>query len=468
MVTNDLLSLSATRLLELYRSREVSPVEVTQQVFQRIAEVNPVFNLFCVTDEDRAMEAARASEQRWLKGQPAGLVDGIPTTVKDLILAKNWPTLRGSLTIDPNQAWTEDGPPVARMREHGAIIIGKTTTPEFGWKGVTDSALSGITRNPWNPAMTTGGSSGGAAAAAALNVGPMHIATDGGGSIRIPSAFCGVFGFKSTWGLVPVHPHSPALTLWHQGPITRNVSDAALMQTVIAAPDARDWYHTPMPGMDVQTGLNDGVRGWRIAYSPDMGFANVDAAVASVIEKRLDVFRSLGAQVDVIDLDLQDPISIMQPLWAVALALAIEPMSDAQRALVEPAMLALAEPGFGLSALQYRRIEREREILGRRMNQLHQTYDLLITPQMPITAFEVGHEVPPGGPRQRWWEWSPFTYPFNLTQQPTATVPCGFVNGLPVAMQLVGGKYADAKVLRAARAYESVQPFVMPVFNAES
>jgi len=161
MVKNDLLSLSATRLLELYRTREASPVEVTQQVFQRIAEVDPVFNVFCVHDEERAMDAARASEQRWLKGQPAGLVDGIPTTVKDLILAKDWPTLRGSLTIDPNQAWTEDGPPVARMREHGAIIIGKTTTPEFGWKGVTDSALSGITRNPWNPAMTTGGSSGG-------------------------------------------------------------------------------------------------------------------------------------------------------------------------------------------------------------------------------------------------------------------------------------------------------------------
>jgi aspartyl-tRNA(Asn)/glutamyl-tRNA(Gln) amidotransferase subunit A len=222
-----------------------------------------------------------------------------------------------------------------------------------------------------------------------------------------------------------------------------------------------------MPGLDVQTGLNDGVLGWRIGYSPDMGFANVDSAVAVAIEKQLDVFRSLGAQVDIIELGLQDPISIMQPLWAVALALAIEPMSDAQRALVEPAMLALAEPGFGMSALQYRHIEREREILGRRMNQLHQTYDLLITPQMPITAFEVGHEVPPGGPRKRWWEWSPFTYPFNLTQQPTATVPCGFVNGLPVAMQLVGGKYADAKVLRAARAFESVQPFVMPVFDPQ-
>lgn len=465
MVIDDLLSLSATRLLQHYRQREVSPVEVIQQVFKRIKEVDPVFNLFCVTDEERALIAARASEQRWLKGQPLGLVDGIPTTVKDLILAKDWPTLRGSLAIDPNQPWNEDGPPVARMREHGAIIIGKTTTPEFGWKGVTDSALSGITRNPWNPDMTPGGSSGGAAAAAALNVGPMHIATDGGGSIRIPSAFCGVFGFKSTWGLVPVHPHSPALSMWHQGPITRNVTDAALMQTIISTPDARDWYHTPMPGMDVLAGLNDGVKSWRIAYSPDMGFAQVDDEVAQVIEKQVQVFRDLGADVETIELDLQDPIHIMQPLWAVALALALEPMSQSQRARVEPAMLALAEPGFDLSALQYRQLEREREILGRRLNQLHQTYDLLITPQMPITAFEVGHEVPPNGKRKRWWEWSPFTYPFNLTQQPTATVPCGFVNGLPVAMQLVGGKYADAKVLRAARAFESVHPFVMPEFH---
>ena len=263
-MSEELLSLPATRLLELYQARELSPVEVTHAVLNRIAQLDPIINAFCVVDEESALASARGSEQRWQQGKPLGLVDGIPTTVKDLVLAKGWPTLRGSLTIDPNQPWPDDGPPVARMREHGAVIIGKTTTPEFGWKGVTDSPLTGITRNPWNTEMTPGGSSGGAAAAAALGMGPLHIATDGGGSIRIPAAFCGVFGFKATWGLVPVHPHSPALSLWHQGPITRTVADAALMQTVIARADARDWYQTTMPGIDVRANLNGGVKGWRI------------------------------------------------------------------------------------------------------------------------------------------------------------------------------------------------------------
>ncbi len=462
-MSEDILYLSASRLLSLYKSGELSPVEVTRSVLSQVAELNPVINAFCVLDEDHAMRCAQASEARWFQGKPMGLLDGVPASVKDLVLAKGWPTRRGSLTINPDQVWDEDGPPVARMREQGAIILGKTTTPEFGWKGVTDSPLTGITRNPWNHEMTPGGSSGGAAAAAALGMGPLHLATDGGGSIRIPSAFCGVFGFKSTWGLVPVHPHSPALTLWHQGPITRTVEDAALLQHVIARPDARDWYQTPMESIDYLAHLNSGIQGWRIAYTPDLGYAEVDPAVAAAIEQQLQVFKDLGAVVETIDLKLDDPIAIMRPLWAVALALAIEPMSAEQRALVEPAMLELAEPGFTLSALDYRRLEREREKLGRQMNNLHATYDLLITPQMPITAFQAGYEVPPGGKRQRWWEWSPFTYPFNLTQQPTATLPCGFVDGLPIAMQLVGAKFSDAKVLRAARAYESKNPFVMPV-----
>jgi len=175
-----------------------------------------------------------------------------------------------------------------------------------------------------------------------------------------------------------------------------------------------------------------------------------------------DLLNFIDARIDVIDFKLDDPISIMRPLWAVALALAIEPMSPEKRALVEPAMLELAQPGFELSALDYRKLEKEREALGRRLNNLTETYDLLITPQMPITAFEAGYEVPPGGSRKRWWEWSPFTYPFNLSQQPTATVPCGFINGLPIAMQLVGAKFSDAKVLQAARAYEAIHPFVMP------
>ena len=462
-MSEDILYLSATALVEHYRSGKLSPVEVTRAVLDRIAALNPVFNAFCVLDEDSAIKSAQESEQRWRRGKPLGLVDGVPTTVKDLILAKGWPTRRGSKTIDAAQKWEEDGPPVARMREQGAVFLGKTTTPEFGWKGVTDSPLTGVTLNPWDKRLTPGGSSGGAAVCAALGMGPLHIATDGGGSIRIPAAFCGLFGFKPTWGIVPVHPHSPAWTLWHQGPIVRTVADAALMLDVIAQPDARDWYAIPTQGIDYRAALDGGVKGWRIAYSRTLGYAKVDPEVSMLVEKALKVFTALGAEVEEIDLRLQDPIEMMQPLWSVALALAIAPMTPQQRSLVEPPLLALAERGFNIGAIEYRQIEKARETFGRRMNALHSDYDLLITPQMPITAFAAGHEVPPDGDRRHWWEWSPFTYAFNLTQQPAASVPCGFDSrGLPVAMQLVGAKYADARVLRAARAFETVSPFRMP------
>jgi aspartyl-tRNA(Asn)/glutamyl-tRNA(Gln) amidotransferase subunit A len=462
-MSDDMLSLSAAALTALYRSKQLSPVEVSRAALERIARLQPIYNAFVMVDEVRAIKDARASEARWRKGAPAGSVDGVPCTVKDLIVTQGWPTLRGSRTIDPKQPWTEDAPPVARMKEQGAVFLGKTTTPEFGWKGVTDSPLTGVTVNPWNRSMTPGGSSGGAAVAAALGLGTLHIATDGGGSIRIPAGFCGLFGFKPTFGIVPVHPHSPAGTLWHQGPIVRTVEDAALMLNVIARPDARDWYQAPALNIDYSAGLNDGVKGLRIGYSRTLGYARVDPDVAEKVERGARLFEGLGATVEDIDLKLDDPIAIMQPLWAVALALAIEPMNEKQRALLDPPLLALAQSGFGVDALAYRKLERAREAFARKMCLLHQTYDLLLTPQLAVTAFEAGHEVPPGSRRTRWWEWSPFTYPFNLSQQPAAAVPCGFTDqGLPVSMQLVGNKFADALVLRAARAYEQAQPFIMP------
>jgi aspartyl-tRNA(Asn)/glutamyl-tRNA(Gln) amidotransferase subunit A len=430
---------------------------------ERIAKLNPIYNAFCLVDEAAALASARASEQRWLSGKPLGPADGVPTTVKDLILAKGWPTLRGSRAIDPHQPWDEDGPPVARLREQGAIILGKTTTPEFGWKGVTDSPLSGVTLNPWDKHLTPGGSSGGAAVAAALGTGTFNVATDGGGSIRIPASFCGLFGIKPTWGVVPVYPHSPAWTLWHQGPISRTVSDAALMLTLITQPDGRDWAAAPPLDIDYTQDLDKGVKGLRIGFSPTLGYAKVDTEVAKLVERAVNEFTQLGAHVEAIDLKLDDPIAIMQPLWAVALALAVAPMSSAQRALCDPGMLELSEPGFKLSALEYRQLERARDAFSRRMIGLHDQYDLLITPQLATTAFAAGHEVPPGSDMKRWWQWSPFTYPFNLTQQPAASVPCGFAaNGLPVAMQIVGAKFADALVLRAARAYEIAHPFLLP------
>ena len=463
-MSDDLLALSGAQLIDLYRARKLSPVEVARAALARIEKLQPTYNAFAFIGKEDALRDAQASEARWLRGEPAGLVDGLPTTVKDLLLAKGWPTRRGSRTVDPDQPWEEDSASVARMREQGAVILGKTNTPEFGWKGVTDSPLMGVTSNPWDTRVTPGGSSGGAAVACAMGMGVMHIATDGGGSIRIPAGFCGMFGFKPTFGVVPVHPHPPPLTLWHQGPISRTVEDAALMLSVISQPDARDFYAAPPSNVDYRVGLNDGVRGLRIAYSRTLGYAKVDPEIIRLVDCAVESFTHEGAQVDEVDLTLQDPISIMQPLWSVALAIAVQPMTHKQRALVEPPLLALAEPGFSISALEYRAYEKQREVLARTMSDLHRRYDLLITPQLATTAFAVNHEVPPDNGMKRWWEWSPFTYPFNLTQQPAATVPCGFAaNGLPVALQIVGPRFADKKVLRAARAYERAHPFKLPV-----
>ncbi len=465
-MSDDVLSWSSAQLIEQFRARKLSPVEVTRAALNRIANLQPTYNAFAFIGEEDAMRDARASEARWMRGEPAGWVDGLPTTVKDLLLAKGWPTRRGSLTVDPNQAWEDDSASVARMREQGAVVLGKTTTPEFGWKGVTDSPLTGTTVNPWNTSLTPGGSSGGAAVACALGMGVMHIATDGGGSIRIPAGFCGMFGFKPTFGVVPVHPHPPPLTLWHQGPIARTVSDAALMLTVISRPDARDFYAAPALNIDYRAGLEEGVRGMRIAYSRTLGYAKVEPEVARLVDNAVTVFARQGAQVEEVDFVLDDPIEIMQPLWSVALAMAVQPMTKEQRAQVEAPLLEIAEPGFRLSALEYRALEKRREGLARTMSDLHLRFDLLITPQLATTAFAVNHEVPPGNGMKRWWEWSPFTYPFNLTQQPAATVPCGFAsNGLPVAMQIVGAKFADMKVLRAARAFECERPFRTPLIG---
>ncbi len=480
---DDVCTLSATELVGLYRTGQVSPVEVTGAVLDRIERLdgrgngsglvetdskpNSRINAFRLVDADGAMALARESEARWQRGAPNGLVDGVPTTIKDLIVTKGWPTLRGSRTIDPEQAWDEDGPPVARMREHGAVLLGKTNTPEFGWKGVTGSPLTGVTVNPWNSALTPGGSSGGAAAAAALGVGPLHIATDGGGSIRIPAAFCGLFGHKPTFGTVPVHPHSPAGTLWHQGPIVRTVADAALLLTVISKPDPRDWFAVPHDAVDYREGLDQGITGLRIAYSPNLGYVNVDPEVAELVDDAMNLFADLGAEIDQVDPGFSDPLDIMITLWSVALALAVAPLTEAQRDLVDPPVLEIAARGAAHTAVEYRLAERARESLGRQMQRFHERYDLLITPQLPLTAFEAGHEVPPGSGMTRWWEWSPFTYPFNLTQQPAASLPCGFTeHGLPAAVQVVGAKFADATVLRACRAYEAANPFVMPPLPA--
>ena len=459
-----LADMSATDLLPLYRRKDVSPVEVVKAVLDRIDARNDLYLPFCHLDPAAALADAAASEARWLCASPLGLVDGIPTTVKDLLLTKGWPTLRGSRTVDPGQAWTEDAPAVARLREHGAVIIGKTTTPEWGWKGVCDSPLEGVTRNPWNPEMTPGGSSGGAAVAAALGMGCLHVGTDGGGSIRIPSAFSGVFGLKPTFGLVPAFPLSPFGTVAHVGPMTRSVADAARMLTVMARPDARDWHSLPHVERDFSVGLAAGVAGMRIALSLTLGYAEVDPQVRALVQKAASVLADMGAIVEECDPGFADPTSIFEALWFSGAANLRRSIPKEKWPLMDPGLMRFADAGEKFGHMAHLEAVDKRGALGSHMALFHQKFDVLLTPTLPIAAFEVNRIAPQGWPDQGdWVPWTPFSYPFNLTQQPAASIPCGLTKeGLPVGMQIVAAKYRDDLVLRVARAYESVVPVAAP------
>ena len=459
---SDLCALSATELVEAFRKQTLSPVEVTKAVLARIEKLNPVFNAFCLVS-DQAMDEAKASEKRWMAGQAKGLLDGVPVSIKDIILTKGWPTLRGSKTIDPKGPWNDDAPATARLREHGAVILGKTTTPEFGWKGVTDSPLTGITRNPWNKDKTPGGSSGGAAAAVASGMGPLAVGTDGGGSIRIPCSFTGLFGIKPSFGRVPAWPLSPFGTVAHVGPMTRTVADAALMLNVLAQPDARDWHALPYDPRDWRTGLEQGVADLRIAYSPNLGYAKVDPEVAALVKKALAVFEELGAKVEEKHPGFQDPSALFQTQWYSGAAFLLKGIPKEKHALIDPGLRESAALGEKITAHDLLDQQLKRGALGTHMNVFHRDYDLLVTPTLSIAAFDAGKEVADKMLQSRWTDWTPFSFPFNLTQQPAASIPCGFTKaGLPVGLHLVGPRYADALVLRAARAFETARPIQMP------
>lgn len=451
---------SATELVAGYRTGELSPVEATQATLARIDEADGAVNAFCLVDADSALEDARASEQRWRRGEPLGLVDGVPTSIKDMFLTRGWPTLRGSRLIDPGQDWQEDAPTVARLREQGAVLVGKTTTPEFGWKGVTDSPLTGVTRNPWDPSRTAGGSSGGAAAAAALGMGPLAIGTDAGGSVRIPGAFCGVFAFKPTYGRIPLYPASPFGTLAHAGPLTWTVDDAALMLDVVCGPDSRDWSQLAPTG-PFSDQLGRGVEGLRVAYSPRLGYVDVDPEIADLVRDAVKAFEELGARVEEVDPGFSDPIEPFNVLWYAGAAKVLAAYPSERRAEADPALVEVVAEGERFSALDYLEATAQRMALGVSMGRFHDTYDLLLTPTMPITAFEAGAEVPVGWPQRRWTSWTPFTYPFNLTQQPAASVPCGFTSaGLPVGLQVVGARHSDPLVMAASKAFQDARPWM--------
>jgi aspartyl-tRNA(Asn)/glutamyl-tRNA(Gln) amidotransferase subunit A len=451
--------MTAAELLGLYRSRELSPVEATRAVLERIEAHNDRVNAFCLVDADAALEAARSSEERYSRGEPKVRLDGVPTSIKDVFLTRGWPTLRGSKAISPKGPWEDDAPLVARLRENGAVLLGKTTTPELGWKGVTDSPLTGITRNPWDVSKTPGGSSGGSAAAVALGMGPLSVGTDGGGSVRIPAAFSGIFGLKPSYGRIPLWPPSPFGSLSHAGPMANTVADAALMLDMLSEPDSRDATALPYKKVAYSEGVEGGVTGLRVAFSPNLGYVDVDSEVAEAAEKAARAFEEMGAIVEETNPGFEDPVECFNAHWFTAAANFVGHFEEGKRELIDPGLEEVVAAGERYSALEYLAAAEARAELGLRMSLFHEAYDLLLTPAMPIPAFEAGRNVPEDSPHRQWMSWTPFSYPFNLTQQPAASVPCGFTeSGMPIGLQIVGGRYEDALVLRASHAYETARP----------
>ena len=450
-------------LLRAYRARELSPCEVVDAALARIAACGPRLNAFVMVDEEAARRQARASERRWQAGAPCGPLDGVPVSIKDMNDVHGWPTRAGS-RLTPTVPASSDASPVARLRAAGAVFLGKTTTPEFGWAGVTESPLTGSTRNPWDPACTAGGSSGGAAVAAALDLGLLHLGGDGGGSIRIPAAFCGVFGIKPSFARVPRYPQHSPLRLTQAGPLTRSVADAALMLDVIAAPDRRDWMALPRESLaPCGARLDGGIDGWRIAYAAEFAGGSADAPVRARVDAALETLADLGADV----IPIADPVGPLGELftryWQAAQAYAQHHRSRDERVQMDAGLVALLEAGEKFSFVDFAELMRARIAVGERLTALLADYDLLATPTLPLAAFPAGDQVPPGCGLATWIDWAHYSYPFNLGGQPAASCPCGFTAaGLPVGLQLVGPMYADGAVLRAARAFERAAPFAMP------
>lgn len=454
----DIHWMTATELVAAYRDKDLSPVDVAEYLLGRIEALDANINAMALVDAETTLSQARASEERWMSGEPQGLLDGVPVAIKDLVVSKGWPTMRGSKTVDPNQPCEHDAPSVARLREHGAVFIGKTTTPEFGWKGTNDNALTGVTRNPWNLAKTPGGSSGGAGAALAAGYCPLAIGTDAGGSIRIPASFCGVFGLKPTFGRVPAWPASPFTNLAHVGPMSRTVADSALFLNVIAEPDARDWYQQPFAQVDFSWNLDKSLRGAKIAFSPRLGWVErVDAEVEATVAAAARRFTELGAHVTDADPPGGDPSTFFRTLYASGAGFLLGDYAEEKLELLDQNLRLLVEESRAITRREFQQATAERAAYGAGFKAFMRDFDFLVTPMIAVPPFDTPHVTPYDPAGTMWMEWTPFTYPFNLTQQPAASVPCGFTeSGLPIGLQIVGRHGDDARVLQAAHALEKL------------
>ena len=452
--------LSAIALRERYRRRELSPVEVAAAVLERIDRVNPALTAYVTITRDLALAQAGKAGRAYDAGE-AGPLAGIPISIKDLTPTKGIRTTRGSL-MDPDWVPDYDPPFVERVYTAGAVMLGKTNAPELGWKGDSGNRIVGPSHNPWRHGRTAGGSSGGAGAAVAAGLGPLAQGSDGAGSIRIPAAFCGIFGIKPSFGLVPQFPASAVGDLSHLGPVTRTVRDAALLLDVVAGADPRDRL-SYSAGVDHLAACEGGIAGLRVAWSPDLGYAPVEPAVRQATAAAVRRFaEDLGCHVDEVEPGIEDPYETLDRLWASAMAGYQGDRLEERRTILDPGLVREIDRARGFSAVEVAAAHQRRNAYYHAWRAFFARYDLLLTPTLPCTAFKAGDDQPGqvAGVATSYLSWTPFTYPFNLTGQPAATVPCGVdADGLPIGLQIVGRWRDDATVLRAAAAFEAVAPW---------
>jgi aspartyl-tRNA(Asn)/glutamyl-tRNA(Gln) amidotransferase subunit A len=463
MAADDLCWMPASEMVGLFKTRKLSPVEVMRAVLARIERLNPRLNAFVTLTADQALKDARAAERALSrKGVRLGPLHGVPFSTKDLVTTKGIRTTFGTRLYADNVS-AEDAPMVERMKAAGAIQLGKTNTPTFGWIGATHNLLFGVTRNPWNTERTPGGSSGGASAAVAAGLGPVAIGTDGGGSIRIPAAFAGIFGHKPSFGRIPIYPFSAAWSLSHVGPMTRTVTDAALMMNACAGPDDRDQFSLPADRTDYVAALRGGLKGLRVAWCVNPGYAPaVDPEVASACAKAARRFREFGCRVEEVKPGWPSPKDFFLSIFCGSLGARLEAALPDRRADIDPGLAALTDGVLRASPTRYVQAWFERLAWNEHPRRLFERYDLLLTPTTACPPFPVGLDNPTeiAGTPVEPYEWIPYTFPFNMTGQPAASVPCGFTaDGLPIGLQIAGRRFDDATVLRASHAFERLEPW---------
>ena len=462
-MTQDLTRASAAELSGLYAARKASPVEVLESVLDKAARLNPVLNALPLIDADGARAQARASEARWAKGEPLSPIDGVPVSIKELIKVKGWPlTMASQLTDKAPQ--TEDATTVSRLREAGTVIFASNSSPEYGFKGVTDSPLNGITRNPWNTERTPGGSSGGAGAAVAAGIGPLSIGTDGGGSVRIPASCTGLVGLKATYGRIPAWPASMHGDLANTGPMTRTTRDAALMLNVLKGADVRDPLALPPTDVDFVAGLDRSLKGLKVGLVLKFGDFFLDPEVEAAILKAADRFRALGCEVVPITPPTENGETgrIFVAHWFAALQRLLQLYPEARHGEFDPALYEQAKIGAGLDVKTIIDSQVRRREMAHAWNQVFAEYDLVISPTLATLPPPVGQNVPdgPDGKPNPYWS---NTAIFNLTRHPAVSVPCGLSSlGTPIGLQIAAAHSRDDLVLAAAEAFERQDPLAFP------